>query len=477
MKSATCLKVLVLRLIAAKGGAAAAVLLGLSALSLASVAEAQLPRFGPVESLASGAANSGNEVAPALVSDGGGNWLAVWSATDSLDRRYGRDSDLYFSLSHDNGRAWTPARVLNSNAGHDLGGDTEVVAAAGRDGVWVAIWSSDDHPPEIVGTDRDLYFVRSPDGGRSWSKPSRINAAGADDWGDDDQPALATDGDGNWVVVWSSSDTLGARIGGDRDILYSISRDDAVSWSKPQPVDSAASRDDFSDSSPTIDCDKEGHWVVAWSGGGSAADGVHQNRAILASRLEGVDSPWSDPELVSQAEEGSGRQHRGPKLAAGDGGAWVAVWESADTLGGRIGLDRDILVSRSADEGRTWTIPAALNVNAARDAGDDASPAIAYDGNGLWLVAWSTWERMAYALGADADLFVALSEDDGANWTPPMTLNRTARSDYGEDLAIAVTSDRRGAWVAAWQSNEPIDGQVRTDFDLFTARAQFRLQP
>ena len=30
-------------------------------------------------------------------------------------------------------------------------------------------------------------------------------------------------------------------------------------------------------------------------------------------------------------------------------GNWVAVWDSADTLGGAIGTDSDILVARSTD--------------------------------------------------------------------------------------------------------------------------------
>jgi hypothetical protein len=453
------------------------VALALGLFLVAGPAQAQLPRFDPARTLAPGSGASGDEVAPKLVNDGDGNWLAVWSATESLDGRYGRDADLFFSLSHDTGQTWTPARVLNSNANHDVGADVEVVASVGRPGVWVAVWSSDDHPPEVVGTDRDLYFVRSQDGGRTWSKPTTLNTQAAQDWGDDGQPAIASDGKGNWIAVWSSSDTLGATIGGDRDLLISLSADDGKTWSAPKPLDVGADSDDAFDSSPSISSDGDGNWVAVWSAGGTAADGVHPNRGILVSRSTDLGHTWSPLQMISKSQDGSGRQHRGAKLAAGDSGAWVVVWESADTLGGRIGLDRDILCSRSLDEGETWAPPSPLNVNAPRDAGDDAAPAIAYDGNGAWVVAWSTWERLAYALGADADLFVALSEDNGANWTAPLTLNTQARHDYGEDLAVSLATDQRGGWIAAWQSNEPIDGKVRTDFDIMTAEGHFRLTP
>src|SRR3972149_551330 len=51
-------------------------------------------------------------------------------------------------------------------------------------------------------------------------------------------------------------------------------------------------------------------------------------------------------------------------------GNWVAVWDSNDDLGGTI-EDKDILVSRSADNGSTWSAPAALNTNASTDSGSD----------------------------------------------------------------------------------------------------------
>ena len=36
-------------------------------------------------------------------------------------------------------------------------------------------------------------------------------------------------------------------------------------------------------------------------------------------------------------------------------GNWLAVWRSTENLGGTIGTDQDILVSRSSDAGATWT--------------------------------------------------------------------------------------------------------------------------
>src|SRR6266404_7499265 len=67
----------------------------------------------------------------------------------------------------------------------------------------------------------------------------------------------------------------------------------------------------------------------------------------------------------------------GAQVATDGHGHWVALWESTDDLGGSIGTDGDILVSRSTDNGLTWTAPAPLNGNAGSDTGADQSPQIA----------------------------------------------------------------------------------------------------
>ncbi len=56
---------------------------------------------------------------------------------------------------------------------------------------------------------------------------------------------------------------------------------------------------------------------------------------------------------------------------------------------GSSSADTDIAVARSTDDGVTWTAPAALNTNAASDAGDDDQPAdVTTDGQGTWVAVW-----------------------------------------------------------------------------------------
>src|SRR3989304_3230674 len=77
------------------------------------------------------------------------------------------------------------------------------------------------------------------------------------------------------------------------------------------------------------------------------------------------------------------------QLTTAGAGNWVAVWGSNENVGGTIGSDLDILVSRSTDNGASWTAPAALNSNAGTDSiFPDDSPQVTTDGGGNWVAVW-----------------------------------------------------------------------------------------
>ena len=88
---------------------------------------------------------------------------------------------------------------------------------------------------------------------------------------------------------------------------------------------------------------------------------------------------------------------------------WLVVWYTDDTLGGTIGADYDILISRSTDNGATWTAPAALNSNAATDSGDDFDPVIAGTPGGTWIAAFYTDDPLGGTIGGEVDILFTTS--------------------------------------------------------------------
>jgi len=220
---------------------------------------------------------------------------------------------------------------------------------------------------------------------------------------------VTTDGSSNWVAVWWSDDDLGVTIGTDYDILVARSTDNGANWTAPAALNTYAATDS------------------SWDG-------------------------W-------------------PQVTTDGAGNWVAVWYSNENLGGTIGTDHDILVARSTDNGANWTAPAALNTSAGTDSRGDGAPQVTTDGAGNWVAVWESSDDLGGTIGIDVDILVARSTDNGATWTATAELNTNAGADSGADEKPQVTTAGSGNWVAVWYSNENLGGTIGTDDDILFANA------
>ena len=396
-----------------------------------------------------------------VATDGAGHWVAVWHSSNKVGGRSGHDYDILFARSSDNGLTWTKPAALNTNAATDVGDDLEPVVRTDETGVWITVWDSDETFGGQYGLDRDVFFSRSVDNGETWSPPAPLNLNAARDWGKDTEPRLAADGRGNWVAVWASTDSLGNRIGGDGDILVAHSTDKGQTWTHPAPLNNNAPTDKGRDSSPDIITDASGRWLAAWSSADSGLEGIGADRDILIAHSDDNGAAWSDPAPLNSAATSDDNNDWTPRMASDGRGHWIAVWSSADSLGDTIGVDRDILISVSTDNGDTWSASRALNRNAAVDSAEDSAPVIVSDGLGNWIVAWSAWGDLGYAAGSDADIAIAYSADDGASWTEPTHINDRAAGDAVDDLLPALATDGRGHVVGVWQSFNPPDENAK----------------
>ncbi len=105
---------------------------------------------------------------------------------------------------------------------------------------------------------------------------------------------------------------------------------------------------------------------------------------------------WSFPQALNTtaATDGS-RSDYSPCLATDGAGTWVAVWNSRNLAGGPFGDDMDIFFACSADDGDTWTAPAAVDPAATTDDLHDSEAVVYTDGTGRWLIAWGQWDQAA----------------------------------------------------------------------------------
>lgn len=381
------------------------------------------------------------------------------------------DFDILVARSTDDGTTWTAPVPLASNADADAGHDFHPQIATDAAGRWLAVWQSEDTLGGTIGADADLLVSRSADAGLTWSVPVPLNANAAADSGDDLRPYLATDRRGLWLVVWHDEDPMGGPSGKDADILAARSTDGGLTWTAPEPVNSDAASDRRADGFPHAATDGAGGWIVVWSAE-EVAGGPHGHDGdVLLARSADDGATWTAPAALNTNAAGDIGSDMYPQIATDARGLWVAVWQSYDSLGNTIGEDADVLLARSHDRGATWSPPTPIDPLAGTDADYDMNPRIATDGRGRWVVGWVLDDSWGTRPATDIDLLVSHSTDDTLTWTPPVALNPSAASDAGQDDSLDLVTDSRGRWLALWRSNVALDGTPGPTFNILIARS------
>jgi phosphoribosyl-AMP cyclohydrolase len=314
--------------------------------------------------------DSGGDFYPRIITDGGGYWIVVWASNENLGG-IGTDTDILFSRSTDNGASWSTVQVLNLNADSDEGNDDSPTVMTDGNGNWVALWGSVDTFGDTVGLDSDLFYSRSSDNGVSWSAVQVLNSNAGSDTEGDFGSTLSTDGNGNWVTAWYSREDLGETGGTDYDIFFSRSTNNGLSWSPVETLNSNAEDDTGHDSDLSLITDGNGAWITVWESREDLGGTAGTDQDIFFSRSIDGGATWSAVQtLNSNADADSGGDYH-PRVITDGSGNWFTVWSSNEDLEGISGEDYDIFISLSTDNGESWSSVETLNSNADTDTGDD----------------------------------------------------------------------------------------------------------
>jgi len=440
-----------------------------AALHVSPLQQAAAQTFGPSTAVNNNAnADTGDDHSAKLATNGAGNWVVVWHSEDDLGSSIGTDGDIL--VARNSGTGWSSPAALNTNAATDSGNDRSPQVATDGAGNWVTIWDSTDTLGNTIGADFDILVSRSLDNGATWSSVVALASNAGSDSGNDTFPNLVTDGAGTWLATWTSLDTLGGTIGTDRDILISRSADAGMNWSPPVALNVNASSDSGIDAGPHVTTDAAGNWVAVWYSSESLSGTIGTDHDILVARSVNNGVSWTAPTALNTNAASDSGIDADPKLSVDAAGNWIAVWHSLDDLGGTIGTDFDILVSRSSDDGVTWTPPAALNTNAASDGATDRSPQLTNDNAGNWTAVWQSDDSLAGTIGIDTDILVSRSSDAGSNWSAQEALTAEAATDSGNDSIPQLATDGEGFWLAVWYSDDAY-GALNLGADLDVVQA------
>ena len=222
------------------------------------------------------------------------------------------------------------------------------------------------------------------------------------------------------------------------------------------PVPLADCQIEGNDSYPQIATDGSGVYLAVWQSTATLDDTIGDDLEILVSRSFDDGVTWTARAPLNTNAATDSAQDSAPQIATDGAGHWVAVWQSYPPFQ----FDYYILVARSSDDGAHWTSPAPIYAGAT---GGD--PQIATDGSGHWVAVWST------QIGGDGDIVVARSSDRGATWTYPVPLSASAYTDRAIDNRVHLATDGAGTWLAIWQTYDRLGGPYGNDTELLFARS------
>lgn len=389
------------------------------------------PAFGPVRLLDANATvdiTQFQDHSPIVASDGASTWVALWSSFDLMGSSI--DQDIRVSRSTDNGVTWSASTLLHPDLETDLPNDLYLDVATDRNGNWIAAWTREHY---LDG--QRITVSRSADNGATWSAPEYLHDyAASQGW----LPSIATDGSGGWIAVWS-------RPIGHYEMVFSRSVDNGATWSVPAFLAPALVSDNVNDLPTGLAADGSGNWLVSFSNDGGSF--------VTASADGGVS--WGAPVLIHPMFSTAPVFPRTPSLATDRNGTWLFV-ASAGLLAPSGSYVHDVYVSRSADGGGTWSAPAKVNQDSATGTTSNSASQLVYADDGLWVVVWwgGGWK-------------IASSTDLGQSWQGERPL-LTTTDPLGSTLNVA--SNDTGTWIAVWDSDDALDGQVGPDLDVVYSR-------
>jgi hypothetical protein len=315
------------------------------------------------------------EVPPKIAYAPNGHLYAAYLVTRAVpDKKYPENA-LRFATSADRGTTWSAPVTVTATASGDsvFGSYDDHALHVGADGTIYLSWLA------MTGEASHTYFVRSTDGGATWSRPSLIDAEPSCPCC---RTSMASAPDGSLYVAWRKIYPDHGAKTEMRDIVVARSEDHGQTWSAPSRVHADNWHVSYCpDAGPSIKVGADGMLHVAWWTGKEGGAGVRYTQ----SRDRGA--TFAEPIPLGVARY-SRAAHVQLALGAGEAGQFVlATWDDGTR---RI---PQIVTRLSRDGGRTFEDAEALS-----GGGDQAGyPVVGMFGD----TAIVAWQQRSLSAAAD----------------------------------------------------------------------------
>gem|GEM_PF-932597 len=205
----------------------------------------------------------------------------------------------------------------------------------------------------------------------------------------------------------------------------------AGSFGRSVVVNATAAADSESDGTASVAGAAPDVWVATWASDDPTAGVVGVNADVVFSRSTDSGATWSSPAAIYA--DAAVYEAGGPTIVSDGAGELVTVFQGSKFVPGTF-------VVRSTNQGVTWSAPVSVGSG-------KGLPHLATDGAGTWVTAWGTQAQLPVF---DDHVKFSRSTDGGATWSPEAVLSPGDDTDglYADDPRLAT--DRSGVWVAVW---------------------------
>jgi hypothetical protein len=247
------------------------------------------------------------------------------------------------------------------------------------------------------------------------------------------EPRVASAGDGSFVVVWASDGQDGSYTGvfGQR---FGRHGERAGAEFRVNTYTTSAQL------KPVVAADAAGRFVVVWQ---SVQDG--DQYGVFGQRFDASGAKLG-PEF--QVNSYTTAYQSNPAVAVRDSGDFVVVWSSFGQDGSRFGVFGQRFTAAGAKAGPEFRVNTITF-------GDQFHPAVGFDGQGRFTVAWTTFDFDDF--GIYGQRFDASGAKIGSEF--PVNFSITDEQDFA-----AVGLDGRGNFVVAWEGPDPYLAASRSIF-------------
>jgi hypothetical protein len=343
-----------------------------------------------------------------------------------------------------------------------------------------------DHSPSIVNLEGGAFMVAWTRGD-PWvtGEKSRIVTSTTANWGEDwssetvlattyqvneGWPLLARNGSGV-VLVFSSTrgpNTSQGQADYEDFEIYARVYGPTGSWGTRMLLSpspgSGPIEDDLTTRAALAWGGAAGHHVVVWSAKHTVLGGADMDLWMSRSTNDGL--TWSLPVVLHESMAWmTETEEDGPPALATDGaGRWRVTWARSQP-----GATEWSVHTATSTGSTVWSTP--VQVAATTAAVADLAPALATDGTGTWVTAWATPHPTLVAApnaGTDEDIAFMWEQGDGA-WMGPLWLDSWATTDPGADRRPTLATGGAGEWVGAWETKTVPPSWAVTTWDIATA--------